>query len=222
MGIISVEQSDCLYWLGRYTERVYSTLKLFAFHIDKQLDADPTSYIDFCRRLEIPNIYESGEDFIERYCFDENNPDSICSNLLRAYDNAIVLREEIGSESLAYIQLAVYGMQTAHGSEAPLIPLQKVVDNLAAFWGMSDDSIDDWNVRSILKTGRRVERVDIYGRLKVPKDEMARAVLRLTKRISRAPIKYNKEALDNLNELTLAQEIDYDKIVYEIERIMEV
>lgn len=28
MGIISVEQVDHLYWLGRYTERIYTTLKL--------------------------------------------------------------------------------------------------------------------------------------------------------------------------------------------------
>ncbi|MEE3395254.1 MAG: hypothetical protein VZQ97_04965, partial [Candidatus Onthomonas sp.] len=34
---------------------------------------------------------------------------SVYSNLIRAYDNAIVLREEIGSLTLSYIQLAVYG-----------------------------------------------------------------------------------------------------------------
>ena len=27
MGIISIEQSGRLYWLGRYTERVFTTLK---------------------------------------------------------------------------------------------------------------------------------------------------------------------------------------------------
>lgn len=28
MGIISVENTDRLYWLGRYSERVYSTIQL--------------------------------------------------------------------------------------------------------------------------------------------------------------------------------------------------
>ena len=32
MGIISIEKADHLYWLGRYTERVYTTLRVF-FHI---------------------------------------------------------------------------------------------------------------------------------------------------------------------------------------------
>ncbi|MFR9145116.1 MAG: alpha-E domain-containing protein [Mediterraneibacter sp.] len=29
MGIISMEKVDHLYWLGRYTERVYTTLRMF-------------------------------------------------------------------------------------------------------------------------------------------------------------------------------------------------
>ncbi|WP_243159453.1 alpha-E domain-containing protein [Clostridium sp. SM-530-WT-3G] len=34
MGIISIEQSDRLYWLGRYTERVYTTLRIFSKSFD--------------------------------------------------------------------------------------------------------------------------------------------------------------------------------------------
>lgn len=30
MGIISVAQQDELFWLGRYTERVYTTLRIYA------------------------------------------------------------------------------------------------------------------------------------------------------------------------------------------------
>lgn len=53
--------------------------------------------------------------------------------MMRAYDNAIELRGEIGSDTLSYIQLAVYEMNRAKLSEAPLTGLQKVVDNIAAF-----------------------------------------------------------------------------------------
>lgn len=55
---------------------------------------------DLSRMIDIPYIYDSKECFKESYPFDESNPDSIFSNLNRAYDNAIVLREEIGSEAL--------------------------------------------------------------------------------------------------------------------------
>ena len=37
MGIISIEKADHLYWLGRYAERVYTTLRVF-FHIYDQYD----------------------------------------------------------------------------------------------------------------------------------------------------------------------------------------
>ena len=139
MGIISVEQTDRLYWLGRYSERVYTTLKLFADSFDQMIDAQEGAYGVFCKKLQIPNIYTSREDFIERYCFDPEDPNSIYSNLMRTYENAVVLREEIGSETLSYIQLAVYEMNRAKESSAPLIWPQKVTDNIVAFWGMADD-----------------------------------------------------------------------------------
>ena len=38
MGIISVEHTDRLLWLGRYSERVYTTLKIFASYFDSMID----------------------------------------------------------------------------------------------------------------------------------------------------------------------------------------
>ncbi|MCD8337256.1 MAG: alpha-E domain-containing protein [Lachnospiraceae bacterium] len=136
MGIISVENTDRLFWLGRYSERVYTTIKLFAESFDTMIDIDEMGSLDgFCKKLEIPNIYTSGEDFVARYCFDPEDPNSIYSNLTRAYDNCIVLREEIGSDTISYIQLAMYEMNKARLSPSPLIELQHVLDDILAFWG---------------------------------------------------------------------------------------
>ena len=82
MGIISVEQASRLYWLGRYTERVYTTIRMFFDSYDRMIDEEKESYITFCSSIDIPNIYESKEDFLKRYPFDETNQDSIISNLL--------------------------------------------------------------------------------------------------------------------------------------------
>ena len=84
MAIISAEHSDQLYWLGRYSERVYTTLKIFEDHFDSMIDLMTEEYEDFCRKQDIPNIYTSKDDFSRRYCFDEENPHSIYSNLMRA------------------------------------------------------------------------------------------------------------------------------------------
>lgn len=79
------------------------------------------------------------ENFIQRYCFDADDMNSIYSNLMRAYDNGITLHESIGSETLSYIQLAVYELNKARVSQSPLIELQKVMDNILVFWGIADD-----------------------------------------------------------------------------------
>lgn len=221
MGIISVENADRLFWLGRYSERVYTTTRLFADSYDHMIDLDLNSYDDFCKRLDIPNVYQSKEDFCTRYCFDKTLNDSIVSNLVRAYDNAIVLREEIGSEPLSYIQLAVYEMNIAKDSESPLIELQKVIDNILAFWGIVDDQIESENVRNIIKIGKRVERLDIYGRLELSKTEMLRELHRLAGRIDRTCLNYNKERLDTMDQILQQDTIDYDRLVNEVDCLLE-
>ena len=40
MGIISLEKQDHLFWLGRYCERVYTTIRTFLLSYDKMLDND--------------------------------------------------------------------------------------------------------------------------------------------------------------------------------------
>ena len=221
MGIISVENTDRLYWLGRYTERVYTTIRLFADSFDTMIDTYVNSYQDFCKSLDIPNIYTSGKNFIERYCFDDLDENSIFSNLMRAYDNCVTLREEIGSDTISYIQLAVYAMNKAKCNQAPLIELQKVMDNILAFWGIADDCIASENVRNLIKVGKRVERLDLYARLHMPRIEMKREVDRLTGRISRTCLKYNQEDLDELNRLVESPEIDYYSIVQKVEHLLE-
>ena len=70
MDIISLEQADHLYWLGRYTERVYTTLNIFAKRFDALIDGAINSYEDFCKSIDIPNLYADKADFVKRYSFD--------------------------------------------------------------------------------------------------------------------------------------------------------
>ena len=221
MGIISVESTDRLYWLGRYTERVYTTIRLFAASFDDMIDVYPDNYGEFCRRLDIPNIYISGEHFIDHYCFDGNDTNSIFSNLTRAYDNCVTLREEIGSETISYIQLAIYDMNKTRGSQAPLIGLQKVMDNILAFWGSADDSIASENVRNIIKAGKRIERVDLYARLHLPQKEMMREMSRLSGKLPQTRLKYKEKYLNELVQLVESPEIDYYKVVEKVENLLE-
>ena len=220
MKVLSWENSDRLFWLGRYSERVYSTIKFFSNKFDSMIDLKNYEYAEFCKNQDIPNIYASKEDFTERYCFSSDDPNSIYSNLIRAYDNAIVLREEIGSDTLCYIQLAVYAMNKVCFSDAPLLALQGVTDNIMAFWGMVDDGVDESNVRSIIKLGKRIERIDNYARLKMNASEIRREMKRLNIRIARTGLNYDTRKLNRLNYIVDAENLDYKAIVEEIESLV--
>ena len=220
MGIISLDHIDNLFWLGRYTERVYTTLRQYYHSFDNMIDVTMDDYKNFCNSLDIPNIYSSAEDFKERYPFDTEDVNSIISNLTRAYDNGMIMRELIGSETLSYIQLALYDMQRAKVSHAPLIELQEVIDNILAFWGIADDSIDSEQVRNSIKAGKRVERIDLYGRLHGKPSEIVREVMRARPRLESSGIRYHKEYLDEIEELTKAETVDYRRIVTLVENLI--
>lgn len=220
MGIISIEQANHLYWLGRYTERVYTTIRLYFKSFDHLIDQSEDSYITFCQRIDIPNIYRSKEDFLFSYAFNEENPDSIISNLKRAYDNAIVLRESITTEALSYIQLAIYEMNQAKESEAPLFELQYVLDKILAFWGTIDDRIDSEQTRNIVKAGKRIERIDLYARLGIDTKELRKEVHRMVPRVEKSGLICNMEALDMVKSLVEQEPIEYYKIVYYVENIL--
>lgn len=222
MGAKSIENADRLFWLGRYSERVYTTLKLYGKRFDSMIESGQEGYEEFCRSLDIPNIYSSAEDFRQTYPFGKEDTNSIYSNLIRAYDNAIELREEIGSETLAYVQLAVYEMNKAALSTAPMIEFQNIMDYILAFWGIVDDLIEDEKTRNIIKIGKRVERIDLYSRLHMDRVSMLREVNRLSGRIGRCGLHYNKDVVKQLSALTAQEELDYPEILKEIERIMEV
>ncbi len=219
MGIISVEQADHLYWLGRYTERVYTTLRFYSKSYDAMIDEKIDSYQKFCASIDIPNIYASREDFLRRYPFDAANPDSIISNLNRAYDNAIVLRESIGSEALSYIQLAIYDMNKAAVSKAPLVELQYLTDRILAFWGIADDQIDSEQIRNIIKAGKRIERIDLYARLGVTPRELLREVHRMVPRVERSGLVYDRARLEQVKALAESSNPDYYGIVSNVEAI---
>ena len=218
-GIISAEQADRLIWLGRYVERVYTTLKMYGQYFDHMIDEEEDSFPDYCRRMDIPNIYKDKDDFAYRYPYDPSNPDSIISTLGRAYDNAIVLRESIGSEALSYIQLAVYDWNKASENQAPLMETQKLIDHILAFWGTVDDQIDSHQIRSILKAGKRIERTDMLARMGSSPKLIRREVDRMIPRVVESGLKYDSDKLKTLISLVNAEPVDTYAVVSAVESV---
>lgn len=104
---ISAIKANRLYWLGRYTERVYISLHLLRRYYDKMIDGEPKEYEEYYQKLDTSNPYPDMESFRMGYMYDDKNPCSLISGLIAANDNAIVLREEIMSETLSYVELSL-------------------------------------------------------------------------------------------------------------------
>ncbi len=198
MGTISLEKRDSLYWLGRYTERVYTTLKAFYNYYDQMLDRQADAYKNLCERLDIPNIYQGEADFIHRFLFDPDDPNSIFTSLNRSYDNGIVLRNEISSDSLAYIQMALDIYSASSASDVPTMALLPVQDYLLAFWASIDDNVYDQRCRSIIKCGRYIERLDLFLRLSFSSEEIERTLCKMTPRLKQSGFEYDAAVLDSL------------------------
>ena len=222
MSNITTEKANELFWLGRYVERVYTTSMEFFRGYDRMIDETDISYPEYCRRVSIPNVYKDKEDFLRSYPFDESNPDSIISNLIRAYDNAVVLRDDIGSDTLSYIQLAIYDMRKAALGVAPLIGLQTVVDDIFAFWGCLDDRVVDYSERSIVKAARRIERIDLFLRCGVPADRISFEVNRLQNRIVRTGLNYDQDAIPRLRNMLAQDEVPRADAIRLIESMVDV
>lgn len=205
MGTISIEKVNELYWLGRYTERVFTTLQVFNKIYDKMIDQDGFAYDDFCMRLTIPNLYTSQEDFIKRYLFDPGNMDSLLSNMYRAYDNAILHREDISSEVLAYIHMSLDVLKSSRDSDTPLWSLMPLTDYIFAFWGSAEDYVEE-EVRHILKAGKLVERLDLYLRLGMSKELIQKEYCRLKFRVHLLRVDYNEAALQRLGRYIMEEE----------------
>ena len=212
MGIISIKSTDNLFWLGRYVERVFTTLRVFSEYYDKMIDKDENAYIDFCNKLGIENTYSYKQEFITKYLFDENDPNSVMSNLLCAYDNAVVMRNEISSETLSYIQMAVNYMEQGRESSAPMLKLQEVFDCIFACWGSADDFVESETTRNILKFGRSVERLDLYTRFSFSPTLIKKEFSILLNRLYKVGVDCNIDAINTLMNIILEKDeySDYD------------
>ncbi len=195
MDSFGLSKTNRLYWLGRYVERVIVEVDIMQQVYDKAIDGPAFDYAAFCDKLEIPNTYESSDDFINRFLFDDTNPYSVRTSLNCAYDNAIVLRETISSKALAYIQMAANTMDQAAVGVTPMLELQTVTDYLYAFLGCSDDYVHDANSRFTLKCGGSVERIDLSIRLEYHLELLQKEFARLQGRLQNTTLKRDGQKL---------------------------
>lgn len=226
MGIVSLTTINRLFWVGRYSERVYTTLAYLNKCYDDMLDGTPMDYQDFCVKLGVPCSYQSVDEFFRNYIFDGQDFHSLRFAVDEMLGNGMVLRETLQSRTLAYLQMAVYAMDMAAKSDSPAIQFQWVFDDIMAFRGCYDEIIEDDHVRNMIKCGTSVERVSLYLRLGINEDRLVREVNNLVKRLRRSHLQADesaKEQLHAMNEL-LQQgklaEVDKQALLHAVETLI--
>lgn len=189
MGTISIEHGDRLFWLGRYSERAFMTITSLKRLHDKVIDKDRTHYVKYLDCFGLPDTFGSGKDFFDSFIYDEANCNSIAFSLERAYDNGIVLREEISTEALAFLQLAMDKLAAAKaaGNTSLAVALLPVEDIIFAFFGCIHEYVYDDEIKNIILCGKDVERLSLLIRLKFKPDMIEKEYGRLCKALDRIP-----------------------------------
>ncbi|MGN1134349.1 MAG: alpha-E domain-containing protein [Oscillospiraceae bacterium] len=230
MGNVALSKCSCLFWLGRYTERVFTTLNTFFKYYDNMIDKDPEVYKKYLAAIGVPDTYKGKDDFLYRYAFDMKIPDSIISNLERALGNGIVLRQEIKSSSLSYLQLAIDKMKNSIATTMFRYDLMFVHDNLYAFWGCIENNMTDDKAKNIIYLGKAIERLDLFVRLEYPVEDLKSAFAYLSKHISAIDKAGYGESINRIAYEGLEKEINKDcdvkkyrnEMINNIEKLFEV
>ncbi|OZG58831.1 A circularly permuted ATPgrasp [Bifidobacterium tissieri] len=182
LSLLTASKADNLYWLGRYTERVFTTLTRFFPFYDQVMDTDVDAFRPFARALDLPEDFEDFDTFIHTFLYDKNNPNSVRSAMDCAFNNAVILRPELTSRVLQYVEMALSSIAdaTALSSDAEDIYAQRDVnDDLLAFWGAIENSTIDQTLKAFLFIGKYLERLDLYTRLAVSADELRAPIHKL-------------------------------------------
>lgn len=171
LALVTSSKAENLYWLGRYTERVFTTLGQFFPFYDRVMDTDVDAFRPFARALDLPEDFADFDAFVDRFLYDETVADSVRSAIVSAFRNAVILRPEISSRLLQYVELAMGRIVDAarNGDAGKDVYAQRdITDDMLAFWGGIENSPAEPTLKSLLFLGKYIERIDLYTRLHMP------------------------------------------------------
>ncbi len=221
MGSLSLDKIDHLFWLGRYIERSHTTLTFIMSTYDKAIDSTDDSWKDQLSSLGFDPSDGDTVSLFNRCLFGEDCPSSIKRSLEAAYDNAVVLRDVIGTETIAYVQMAVNSLTHAAESDAPMLDCALIIDDIMAFKGCSDDYVVDDVARNIIKCGFSIERMDLFLRLGYKLNRLEKEAHKLASRIDRMGIAYDRATFKDLIVLIYDDDFPQNATPEQLSKMLE-
>lgn len=176
MSSISPAKANHLFWLGRYAERLFAQLHFLRRYYDLCLDEGREDALQiYCRKLSLVNCPSDRETFLYQHLF-ENTPGSLLYCLECLNDNSIVLREELTTASISYVNLCMATLNHCrHKHDINIVRLQPVTDYILAFWGSVFQHVTNIATLDMLFIGKHVEYIDMYSRFDYPSNAWPRS-----------------------------------------------
>lgn len=169
MSSISPAKANHLFWLGRYAERLFAQLHFLRYYYDLCLDEGREDALTiYCRKLSLTDCPADRDAFLYQHLF-ENTPGSLLYCLECLNDNSIVLREELTTASISYVNLCVAILNHCrHKQDINIVRLQPVTDYILSFWGSVFQHVTNIATLDMLFVGKHVEYIDMYSRFDYP------------------------------------------------------
>ena len=213
--IISATKANSLFWLGRYEERVYITLHLLRKCHDKMIDGEQEDYWPIRQKLDTAGVYQTNEEFTLGIMYDETNPATVMAAQTKAMDNAILLREDILSETLSYLEMSLALLKECREKqEKNVICLQPIIDWSLAFWGSAQQRLQNHKALYIMSIGRNVENLDMLLRFDYTYERVALAYDSLKRYCQHMPNIIDEEIEGEINSLIIKERFNLNDIDY--------
>ncbi len=213
--IISATKANCFFWLGRYEERVYITLHLLRKCYDRMIDGEMEEYWPFWKNLDSNGVYQTNDEFTLGMMYDLSNVNSVMSAQTKAMDNAILLREDIMSETLSYLEMSMALLKECNEKrETNVTCLQPVIDWSLAFWGSAEQRLKNHKALFIMMMGRNIENLDMLIRFDYSYDRIALAYDSLKRYSRHMPHIIDEELEGELNRLIISEKFNLSDVAY--------
>lgn len=203
------------FWLGRYEERVYITLHLLRKCHDKMIDGELEDYWPIWQKLDTTGAYQTIEEFTFGIMYDDTNPSTVMAAQTKAMDNAILLREDILSETLSYLEMSLALLKECRKKqEKNVICLQPVIDWSLAFWGSAQQRLQNHKALYIMSIGRNVENLDMLLRFDYSYERVALAYDSLKRYCKQMPNIIDEDIEGELNSLIIEERFNLNDVEY--------
>ena len=176
--------ADSLYWMSRYLERAEHTTRLLDVNLNLMLDESAASAERRWERVLLAlgnpkDVEWTGDPYALTYelTFDTTHPGSILSCIIAARENSRHVREQISTEmwhrlNSLYLEVTRPGIQSDMRAEALNFNaerqpefLQKVMEAVHQFQGVTDSTMSHGEGWQFLQIGRFLERASATAKL---------------------------------------------------------